>query len=89
MVEKSSSSVKLQPVEHLNLKIDIRDFYPEQAKRTLHWSLNKIKEKIEDKLFEFKYKDVSLYIDDVDFFRPLDMQPLTRVELERFLNGIF
>ncbi len=30
-------------------------------------------------MFENKYKDVDLFIDDVDFFRPLDMQPTTRV----------
>ena len=28
MVEKSSSSMRLQQVDHENLKIEIRDFYP-------------------------------------------------------------
>jgi hypothetical protein len=32
-------------------------------------------------MFENKYKDVDLYIDDIDFFRPLDMQPSNRIEL--------
>jgi hypothetical protein len=32
-------------------------------------------------MFESKYRDVELYIDDVDFFKPLEMPPLTKVEL--------
>lgn len=71
MVEKSASNMKLQPVQHEDLKIDIRDFYPEQAKKTLNMSMHRIKERIEDVLYQNKYKDVDLYIDDVDFFRPL------------------
>ncbi len=40
-------------------------------------------------MFEKKYKESDLFIDDVDFFKPLEMQPLTKVELERFLFGVF
>lgn len=64
----------------MDLKIDIRDFYQEQVKRTINLvSLGKIKEKIEDKMYELKYNEKDLYIDDIDFFRPLEMPPLTKV----------
>jgi len=46
----------LKPVDHEDLKIDIRDFYPDQWKKTLNISINRIKDKIEDKRYEMKYK---------------------------------
>ena len=52
-------------------------------------SLPRIKDKIEDKLYDFKDKKREIYVTDIDFFKPLEMPPLTRVELEKFLNLIF
>jgi hypothetical protein len=52
-------------------------------------SLPKIKEIIEDKLHDFSDKNREIYVTDVDFFKPLEMSSLTRVELEKFINLIF
>ena len=59
------------------------------TKNSLKWSLKIVGEKFHEIISRYGYKEKEVYFSSIPIFKPLEMESLTRVELEKFLKAMF